>query len=144
MTDWALSHLVPIVLQHESGLRGQAETHEHHFYHTGKDCPIVRVSVSPTDYESYKPSIIHSATGKRELGQYRGRTLTERRDPSQKKWEKERKFRDDFPTCKNMLYLPGLVRKPNSGLGVCLGPWAWVMSGAPRTLTPSSPLLTHI
>ena len=42
-----------------------------------------------------------------------------------------------------MLYLPGLVRKPNLGLGVCLGPWAWVLSDAPRTLRPSS-LSSHL
>lgn len=68
----ALSHMVPILLQYEPGLRGQAR--ESHFYHTGNDCLAVCVSVSPTDYESYKPSIIHSATGKLELGQHRGRS----------------------------------------------------------------------
>lgn len=47
MTNWALSHLVPIVLQFELGLQGQAETRESHFYHTGNDGLAVCVSPSP-------------------------------------------------------------------------------------------------
>ena len=46
---------------------------------------------------------------------------------------------DGFPTCKNMLYLPGRVWKPSSIPVVCLLLRVWVMFGANRSV-PAPPL----
>lgn len=51
---------------------------------------------------------------------------------------------DGFPTCKNMLYLPGRVWKPSSVPVVCLLLRVWVMFGANRSVPAPPPTLTSI
>ena len=52
---------------------------------------------------------------------------------------KKRKYKDEpdgFPTCKDVLYLPGRLQKPSSVPVVCLLLGAWVMFGANRSMLP--------